>query len=124
MFFTCGCSADRAAILFNQYPITKENIYNYSRAFPRNARIYYIILMPRRVESRYLYVQIIKKDNSYGRFGYNLIWTKNTRLKDDEVKYFTDYFVLNEKGFYIMKVYSKDNPHKVLTSAEFYVSDY
>ena len=119
---TSDCTTDKAAILFNKYPITEKNIYDYSKTFLAGRRIYYVILMPKKVESRYLYIQIIKKDNSYGQFGYKLQQTYNIRLKDEEINYYTDYFVLNEKGFYIMKVYSKDNPQKVLTQADFYVN--
>lgn len=122
LFITTACTVDRASILFNRNPITKENIYDYSKAFPINSRIYYVVLMPKKVESRYLYIQVIKKDNEYGSLGYNLIWTKNIRLKDEEINYYTDYLVLNEKGYYIMKVYSKDNPQKVLAASEFYVA--
>lgn len=126
MFLTTACSfldKDKPAILFNRHPISEQNVYDYSVIFPVGARIYYLILMPDKIQSRYLYIQVIKKDNSYGRLGYNLIWTKNIRLKDEEVNYFTDYLVLNEKGFYIMKVYSKDNAQKILTSAEFRVGE-
>lgn len=120
----CGCvKADKPAILFNRHPISEQNVYDYSVIFPIGARIYYLILVPKKIQSRYIYIQVIKKDNSYGRLGYNLVWTKTVRLKDEEVNYFTDYLVLNEKGFYIMKVYSKDNPQKVLTSAEFRVGE-
>lgn len=121
MFLTCACTSDKASILFNKYPISEKNIYDYSKTFTVGRRIYYIVLMPKKVESRYLYIQIIKKDNDYGQFGYKLHQTFNIRLKDEEVNYYTDYFVLNEKGFYIMKVYSKDNSHKVLAQADFYV---
>ncbi len=123
-FIVCGCTnADKPAILFNRHPISEQNVYDYSVIFPVGARIYYLVLVPKKIQSRYIYIQVIKKDNSYGRLGYNLIWSKNVRLKDEEVNYFTDYLVLNEKGFYIMKVYSKDNPQKVLTSAEFRVGE-
>lgn len=122
MLVSAGCVRDKASILFNKYPITEKNIYDYSKVFTAGQRIYYVILMPEKVESRYLYIQIIKKDNDYGYLGYNLIQTRNIRLKDEEINYFTDYFVLNQKGYYFMKVYSKDNPHKVLASAEFYVN--
>lgn len=122
MFLTCACTGDKASILFNKYPISEKNIYDYSKTFAVGRRIYYVVLMPKKVESRYLYIQIIKKDNDYGQFGYKLQQTFNIRLKDEEVNYYTDYFVINEKGFYIMKVYSKDNPHKVLTQADFYVA--
>ncbi len=119
---SCGCNTDKAAILFNKHPITEKNIYDYSKSFLAGSRIYYVILMPKKVESRYLYIQIIKKDNSYGQFGYKLFQTYDVRLKDEEIHAYTNYFVLNEKGFYIMRVYSKDNPQKVLTTADFYVS--
>ena len=101
---------------------TKDNIYDYEKVFPAGSRIYYVILMPEKVQSRYLYIQVVKKDNDYGQFGYKLVWTRDVRLKDEELNYFTDYFVLHEDGYYFMKVYSKDNPHKVLTAAEFSVT--
>ena len=124
MMLTVGCTKpDKPAILFNRNPITEQNVYDYSVIFPVGARIYYLVLIPKKIESRYIYIQVIKKDNSYGRLGYNLVWTRNIRMKDEEINYFTDYLVLNEKGFYIMKVYSKDNPQQVLTSAEFRVGE-
>lgn len=122
LMLTTACTGDKAAILFNKYPITKDNVYDHSKVFPINSRIYYLVLLPKKVQSRYLFIQVIKKDNDYGRLGYNLVWSHDVRLKDEEERYYYDYLVLNEKGFYIMKVYSKDNPQKVLTSAEFYVS--
>ena len=121
ILFCVGCKRDNAAILFNHQPINKDNIYNYSRNFPIGARVYYVILMPKKVESRYIYIQIIKKDNDYGQYGYDLIQTRNIRLKDEEINYYTDYCVLNQKGTYVMVVYSKDNPHKAMAEAEFYV---
>lgn len=122
LLICCGCNKDKAGILFNKHPISEQNIYDHSKMFPVGSRIHYVILMPQKVESRYLYIQIIKKDNDYARYGYQLIWTKDVRLKDEELNYYTDYIVLNEKGYYIMKVYSKDNPHKVLAASEFYVA--
>lgn len=116
-----GCSTKRAGILFNKHPITEQTIYDYTDILDVGKRIYYVIVMPKKVESRYINIQIIKKDNKYGRLGYDLIMTRSIRLKDEEVNYYTDYFVINQTGYYIMKVYSKDNPRNVLVSAEFYV---
>lgn len=118
-----ACSQDKPAILFNRHPISEKNIYDFSKSFPVGTRIYYVILMPKKIQSRYIYIQVVKKDNDYGRLGYNLVWTRDVRLKDEEINYFTDYIVLNQKGYYIMKVYSKDNPQKLYTSAEFYVGN-
>ena len=80
--FTAACS-DKPGILFNKNPITKENVLDYSSVFKPNVRIYYLILMPKRNHSRYLYVQLIKKDNKEMRLGYKLYWTKTIRLKDE-----------------------------------------
>ena len=109
---TTACTRDKAAILFNKNPITKDNVYDHSKVFPLNSRIYYLILIPKKVESRYLFIQVIKKDNDYGRLGYNLVWSRDVRLKDEEERFYYDYLVLNEKGFYIMKVYLKTTRKK------------
>ena len=127
LFISCfvltSCKSDKAAILMNRFPITEKNIYDYEKVFPIGSRIYYVILMPKKVESRYLFIQVIKNDNDYGKLGYDLVWTRDVRLKDEEINYFTDYFVLNQKGFYTMKVYSKDNPQKTFAYYDFYVGN-
>ncbi len=76
--------------------------------------------MPKTQNSRILTVQVIKK-GSREYLGYSLFMTRTIRLMDEEERYYTDYLVINEAGAYIMKVYSRDNPQKVLTQAEFYV---
>lgn len=111
---------DKPAIIFNRHPITKENVMDMSSVFVPGSRIYYLILMPKTQNSRLLTLQIIKK-GSKEYLGYSLFMTRTIRLKDEEERYFTDYIVINEKGAYIMKIYSYDNPTKVLTQAEFYV---
>jgi hypothetical protein len=107
-------------ILFNKEPITKENVMSNGTEFPAGQRVYYLIVMPKQQESRMLFIQLVKK-GKMDRLGYSLYWAKDIRLKDEELYYYTDYFVPNEKGVYIMKVYSKDKPTKPLTMAELYV---
>ena len=75
------------------------------------------------MHSRYIYVQIIKKDNDQGRLGYKLYYGNTVRLKDEQVYYYDDYIVINEPGIYVMKIYSKDNPTKVLTMGQFFVKN-
>lgn len=117
---TTSACTQKTGILFYQRPVTKENVMDYASVFKPGTRIYYLILMPDFQHSRFLNIQIIKK-GSAEYLGYNIVMTRTVRLKDEEDKYFTDYMVLNDKGAYIMKVYSKDNPRKVYTQAEFYV---
>lgn len=125
LFTTTACidMGDKPAILFNKNPITKENIMDYSSVFKPNVRIYYLILMPKKVHSRYIYIQIIKKDNDMERLGYKLYWANTVRLKDEEVYYYDDYIVIGQPGAYVMKVYSKDRPTEPLTMAQFFVRE-
>lgn len=119
MISVSGCS-EKPSIIFNKQPITKENVFNFSSVFIPGSRIYYLIIMPEIQNSRMLNIQIIKKgDAEY--LGYSLYMSRRIRLKDEETKYYTDYFVLNERGAYIMKVYSADKPKTPLTQAEFYI---
>ena len=96
---------------------------DYSFVFKPNERIYYLILIPKKVKTDRIDIQIIKKDNKYERLGYKLAWSYSARLYDDEIYYYDDYVVLSETGSYIMKVYSKDNPTKVLCMSQFYVKN-
>ena len=121
MFCATACTMDKASILFNHDPITKETVMNNTTVFDKGERIYYLILTPKTVHSRYIYIQIIKKDNDYNQFGYQLYWGNTVRVKDEQMYYYDDYIVINEKGNYIMKVYSKDKPQVPLTQAQFFV---
>lgn len=66
-------------------------------------------------------MQIIKKDNDYERLGYKVYYGKDIRLKDEQIYYYDDYIVINQSGAYVMQIFSRDNPQKVLTMNEFWV---
>ncbi len=124
MFSTCACKKpDKAAILFNKEKITVENAMNFSNVFQANERIYYLILIPKKIKTNRIEIQIIKKDNKYERLGYKLAWSYSARLYDDQMYYYDDYVVLSEAGAYIMKVYSKDDPTKLLCMNQFWVKN-
>lgn len=121
MFMTSACNADKPAILFNKYPITEDTVMGYGNIFKPNTRIYYLVILPKKIHSRYIYLQIVKKDNKEGRLGYKIYYGKTVRLKNEQINYYDDYIVISEPGVYVMKIYSKDNPQKVLTMSQFFV---
>lgn len=122
--FTCACDREESKILFNKHPFTQETITSGQNIFKPGDRIYYLITLPEPVNSKQLLIQVVKiggdKDE---RLGYELVWTKRVKLRDENIYYFTDYVVFNGTGPYLMKVYSKDNPTKILTSSQFYVKN-
>ncbi len=124
--FTCACDKESSVILFNKHRFTPETINSPSNTnvFQAGERIYYLITLPQPVESKMLLVQIFKTDGgSDERLGYNLVWGKRVKIRDEHKHYYTDYVVLNGKGNYVMKIYSRDNPTKILTSGHFYVKN-
>ena len=118
---TTACSNSKPMILFNKNQITVETVMNNSTDFSAGERIYYLILIPKKVKTHNIYIQVIKK-GSAGRLGYELYWTRNARLKDEQMYYYDDYLVLHQPGSYVMVVYSKDNPQKPLTMSPFIVN--
>lgn len=129
LVFTCACDNEKAQILFNKHQFTKDTITETTNIFKPNERIYYLITLPHSVESKRLLIQVIKTGgktltgDSADRLGYDLVWGKRVKLRDEQIYYYTDYVVFSETGSYIMTVYSRDNPTKILTSSQFYVKN-
>lgn len=122
--FTCACNREQSYILFNKHPFTSETITSTGNIFSPGDRIYYLITLPKPVVSKRLFIQVVKVDGDKDeRLGYDLVWSKRVKLKDEQIYYFTDYVVFNQTGVYLMKVYSRDNPTKILTSSQFYVKN-
>jgi hypothetical protein len=126
VIFTTGCNRENANILFNKYRFTQDTIISNSNTnvFSPEEKIYYLITIPKKLDTKMLLVQIFKiggdKDE---RLGHQIVWGKHVKLKEEQVFYYTDYVVINQTGAYVMKVYSRDNPTKLLTSGNFYVKN-
>ncbi len=127
--FTCACDTEKAQILFNKQPFRQDTMLSGTNVFKSGERIYYLITLPHSVESKRLLIQVVKTGGKTltgdpaDRLGYDLVWGKHVKLKDEQIYYYTDYLVFYETGAYIMTVYSRDNPTKILTSSQFYVKN-
>lgn len=122
LFVTTGCKP-KSVILFNNHPITKETILNNSREFKMGKRIYYIFLTPKEITSKYIRVQIVKKDTKIEYWGYAVVYANDFKVMKDQMFYYNDYIVMNEAGYYVMQIFSKDNLTKPMAMADFWVRD-
>ncbi len=120
--FTSGCNSEKSQIFFNVHPFSEETIVSNTNVFKPNQRIYYLITLPNPVKTQRLLVQIFKVGSNQ-RLGYEIVWGKQVKVRDEQFHYYTDYVVISQPGTYIMKVYSKDEPTKLLTNSEFYVKN-
>lgn len=121
IFLFSACKYDRGIILFNKQPITKENVLSDAKTFNSGERVYYLFIAPKRMDNKYIRVQISKMTDKAPWGGYEVVRTKDFRLMKDERYYHSDYFTLYEKGRYIMQVFSTDDYQHPLSIGDFYV---
>ena len=121
IFLFCGCKSDRGIILFNSQPITRENALHDSKTFASGQRVYYLFIAPKRMDNKYIRVQIFKMTDKAPWGGNEVVRTKDFRLMKDERYYHSDYFTLYEKGRYVMQVFSTEDFQHPLSIGDFYV---
>ena len=119
MIFTTACEK-QAYILFNKFPFSEETMSSTTNVFKPGEKIYYLVTTPKTVKTKRLLLQVIKM-GKHERLGYETVWGKQVKVRDEQVFYYTDYFVFYEAGAYEMRAYSKDEPTKLLTTNNFYI---
>lgn len=121
LFLLSGCVYDRGIILFNTQPITRENALSDAKVFPVGQRVYYLFIAPKRMENKFIRVQVFKMTENAPWGGNEVVRTKDFRLMKDERYYHSDYFTFHETGRYVMQVFSTDDLQHPLSIGDFYV---
>ena len=119
----CSCMYERGLILFNTQPVTRENALADQKTFNVGQKIYYLFIAPKKMDNEFIRVQIFKMTDSAPWGGNEVVRTKDYRLMLDERYYHTNYFVLHEKGRYVMQVFSHNDFQHPLALNDFYVKD-
>ena len=117
-----GCDSKEGHIIFNKTPITKNTISESTNVFRPGDRIFYLITTPKEIKSKYILIQVVKMGKEE-RLGYELVWGKQVKMRDEQIYYYTDYIVLNETGAYTMRAIARDNPTKVFATNNFYIRE-
>ena len=116
-----SCSYEQGVVLFNKEPVTRQNITQDSKTFSAGNRVYYIFLAPEKIKNDFIRVQIFKMTDLAPWGGNNVVRTKDCRLLKDEKYYHSDYFVLYEKGRYVMQIFSHDDFQHPIAINDFYI---
>ena len=78
---------DKGIILFNSQPITKENMLSDDMVFHPGDRVYYLFIAPKRLDEKYIRVQMFKMTDKAPWGGNEVLRTKDYRLMKDERYY-------------------------------------
>lgn len=119
--FTSGYKKNAPIILFNSQPITSETLLNNSKEFEAGKRIYYIFITEKPFKGDFVRVQLLKKEEKTAIGGYKIISANDYRIQQDQVYYYDDYFVINERGCYVVQIFSLDKLDKPLARDYFFV---
>lgn len=121
LVFLSACVYDRGIILFNTQPVTKENALSDAKVFTVGQPVYYLFIAPKRMENKFIRVQVFKMIENAPWGGNEVVRTKDYRLMKDERYYHSDYFTFHEAGRYVMQVFSIDDLQHPLSIGDFYV---
>ena len=91
------------------------------RYFKKGEKIYFLIQNPNGFASDYIKYQIIKQDDNAHIGGYSRFLNKTAKLKNKN--YFSDYFVLYQKGKYYLQVFDITDTNHWLNLEGFMVID-
>lgn len=116
-----ACGKPKAMILFNNNPITKENLLANSTEFSTGKRIYYIFITEEPLKTTFVRIRILKRDEKVNFETTKIVYSNDFRLNKDQIYYYTDYIVMNEAGRYCMYVYTKNELDHPLAIADFRV---
>lgn len=126
MFFivaTTACNKPKTLILFNNEPITKENLLSNSTQFVAGKKIHYLFITEKKLTSNLIRVRVLKKEGKVNIQPINVISSNDYRLNKDQLFYYSDYIVLNTAGDYCMVIYTLDALDKPLVMADFRVKN-
>jgi len=119
---TGGCTKDKPLVLFSSTPFSKEKGYTPQNVYKRGDRIYYLLYNPKEFKTRLLKVQVFRKDpDADDMWGYEYLYNKTAELNDK--KFYTDYFIINKAGYYIVRIFEFTNTLKPVITGIIKVND-
>ena len=119
--FLCGFNKRKPLILLSPRTIVQGNEQYLTKYFERNQRIYYMIYFPKGMKKGIYRVQIFKKDDKSEFWGYKQMHHYDYKIDEKGKKYITDYFVMLEKGHFVVQVFNLKNVNKPVALGDFWV---
>src|SRR5574344_1006032 len=118
LIFCSGCE-QKTGILFDSEKITNNTIYKRESTFLTHQKINYVIIDMRQFKDEKIRVQLIKKYKNSAFWGYSRYYSKDIRI-DKSKKYYIDYVVVNDPGYYVMQVFYYSDREKAFAKNDFW----
>lgn len=115
-----GCNKDKAAILLSPIPIAQEtfSLNNMQTVFREGQGVYFVLLNPKPFTNSVLKLQIIQLSDKVPIYGYTIAQGRDIEI-DKNKDYATGSFYLYREGYYVIRIFSKDDLNKPLAESYF-----
>lgn len=114
----------KAGIIFNREPFNKATIDNYDVEFYPHERIYWLLMSKKPLKAKFIKLQILSSNNKSGFTTFEgVAYTHIYRLNSDSPYYFTDYFVMQNKGHYYVQIFDLNDMQRPITRADFWIKN-
>jgi hypothetical protein len=117
----CGCNKEEPLLFFNSQPITEQSMQTPSRNFEAGQPVHYILIVPKGFKSSHIRAQIVKKSEKTYHWGYKIYQSRDFSV-DMTKKYFINYFVIHEPGYYFMQIFPFNDFDRPLARNDFWVT--
>lgn len=119
-----GCNKEKALIFYRSKPIVwgEFTVNDAELHFNREKRIYFILYNPKPFTTNILRLQILKIERKYQSQSIKIIYGKDIGINPSK-PYVTDYFVLQQSGYYRLRIFSPDKYYVPLAEADFHVDE-
>lgn len=116
----CACDkSQKPFIVFSSAPITETT--RPQQVFKSGQRVHYGVINPKGFKDRVIKINMFKKDDTSEFWGYNYYSNREHKLTNQN--YYTDYFVIYQKGLYVMQVFEITNLQDPVALGSFRISD-
>ncbi len=123
VLLSVGFATKKGSILFNDVPINQVSQGSEKLTFNVGDKIHYFIYMPKGFKDDYIRIQVIKGEDKVTSGGYKVVFAQDVELSNLNKNSYSDYFVIYEKGVYIMQVLEFKNMNKGVAYGTFGVKE-
>lgn len=119
-FTLCACDeSQKPFIVFSSAPITQTT--RMQQVFRSGERVYYAAINPKGFKDSVIKVNIFKKDDTSEFWGYSYYSNREHKLTNQN--YYTDYFIINQKGLYVMQIFDITDLQDPVILGSFRIAD-
>ncbi len=121
LIFFCGFrKKEKPYVILSAGKITKEKLKRVERSFNAGQRIYYTMIVPEGFKYSGIRMQISSKDEKTSNWGYTIRQTNDFYVNLSDNVY-SNYFVLQRPGYYIIQFFYINNKRYPFIHKEFMV---